>query len=221
MLRDGASYHLWYIYMFSGLFLFFPIIGRWVQFSNKNDLLYFLLLWLCTIILDNIFQLSSSNFNFLFIHFSGYIGFPVLGYYLSIISFDYKSKYLLYCLMIIVGIVLTILGTFYLSNETGIFNEKLYSNLSLNIIFVSIGIFLFFKDFIKCRSRFVRFINKYSYGVYLSHPLIIFIFYKLGFRPDFINLIIGIPVFSLICFLSSILLVYLINKLPYGKLISG
>jgi len=55
-LRDGSSGHLWYIYMIIGLYLFIPIIGKWVRNATEKEILYFLGIWLIVLILDQLFQ---------------------------------------------------------------------------------------------------------------------------------------------------------------------
>ena len=108
-LRDGASFHLWYIYMIIGLYLFFPIICKWLQNSNKNGIKYFLGIWLLTVFIHLPFvkelipNIDISNF-------SGYIGFPVLGYYLNKISLNFDKKKVIYVLLVLTGILITTFG---------------------------------------------------------------------------------------------------------------
>jgi hypothetical protein len=44
---------------------------------------------------------------------------------------------------------------------------------------------------------------------------------KFGFSYAFVNPIIGIPITSVLCFAVSTLIIYGVNKLPFGKYISG
>jgi surface polysaccharide O-acyltransferase-like enzyme len=44
-LKNGASFHLWYIYLIIGLYLFFPILNKWLLNSNKTEITYFLAIW--------------------------------------------------------------------------------------------------------------------------------------------------------------------------------
>jgi len=69
-----------------GLYLFFPIIGKWISKSNKHEIKYFLGIWLLTIFAHLPFVKKLMP-NIEISYFSGYIGFPILGYYLSKISF--------------------------------------------------------------------------------------------------------------------------------------
>ena len=47
---SGAKFHLWFVYTLLGLYLFIPILRKWVKYSNSNDILYFLMIWVFTII---------------------------------------------------------------------------------------------------------------------------------------------------------------------------
>jgi surface polysaccharide O-acyltransferase-like enzyme len=34
-LKNGSSYHLWFVYMLLGIYLFIPIIGKWIRYSTN------------------------------------------------------------------------------------------------------------------------------------------------------------------------------------------
>ncbi len=227
-LKNGACFHLWYIYMIIGLYLFFPIIGKWLNKSNKQELKYFIGIWLITIFAKLPF-IKEIFPNIDLTYFSGYIGFPILGYYVNITIFSnsYKEK-AISILLILTGILITIFGTFFITNYEGSFNHRFYDYLTPNVILVSVGVFLLFKNLAKCDTKIspvISFFSRYSYGVYLVHILvyilILSVFSKFGFSYSFLNPIVGIPIMSVLCFIISILIIWIINKLPYGKYISG
>jgi surface polysaccharide O-acyltransferase-like enzyme len=219
-LRDGARYHLWYIYMIIGLYLFFPIIGKWLQNSNKNEIKYFLGIWLLTVFINLPFvKKLIPNINIPY--FSGFIGFPILGYYLNKTSLNFDKKKVIYVLLVLTGILITIFGTYISTKYKGSFYVGFYNYLSPNVILVSVGIFLLFKDFIRFNSKYILFFSKYSYGTFLIHVLVLTILGKKGLNYAFINPIIGIPITSVICFVVSTLIIWGVNKLPLGKYISG
>ncbi|AUX17513.1 hypothetical protein AQ623_03890 [Flavobacterium columnare] len=160
-LKTGASFHLWYVYMIIGLYLIFAIIGKWLSLANNNEIKYFLIIWLITIFikLPLINQLIP---NIEISYFSGYIGYPVLGYYLNRVNFNFKKKKIIYTFFILIGILTTICATFFATKYKGKFYEGFYSYLMPNVLIVSIGIFLVFKDFIKFNSKTISFFSKYS-----------------------------------------------------------
>ncbi len=222
-LKGGASFHLWYIYLVIGLYLFFPIIGRWISKSNKYEIKYFLGIWLLTIVLQIPF-LTKITPKINLTYFSGYIGFPILGYYLSNYTFEFKAKKVIYILIITAGILITIFGTFFISKYQNNFDDLFYEYLTPNVLIVSVGIFLLFKDFVKFGAKttnIVLFFSKYSYGTYLIHVLVLWALAKFSISYAFVNPIIGIPITSVLCFVVSTFIIFGINKLPFGKYISG
>lgn len=222
-LKSGAAFHLWYIYMLIGLYLLFPIIGKWINNCKENEIKYFLLIWAITVIAQ--MPVISKIFPDITLqYFAGYVGFPVLGYYLITKSYNDKIK-MTSSFLIIAGILITMIGTYVITKHNGTFYSYFYSYLSPNVIISSIGIFLLFKSvnlsLCKKYSSVIFFFSKYSYGIYLVHVQVLWGLSEIGISHSFINPIIGIPVTSILCFLISSMIIYCINKLPYGKYISG
>jgi len=214
-LITGSSFHLWYVYMIIGIYLFIPIISKYIQNCTETEILYFLIIWLLTLFYDSPFDLS---------YFSGYIGLVILGYYLSIKSF--RHGLIIGILSFTIGFLITVLGTYFLSFKSGIFQEKYYSYLSPNIVLMSIGIFFIFKYFKfgsnNTTERIKKFLNQYSYGIYLVHILTLHALEKVGLKWDVLNPWIGVPILTFVCLFCSAIIIYIINKIPVvGKFISG
>ena len=226
LFKSGVSYHLWYVYMIIGLYLFVPIIGKWVRSASENEILFFLGIWLFTILLNYPF-LSFLKINIELKYFSGYLGYLVLGYYLSTkifsLSVSIKSIALL---LILFGGAVTIVGNyFFMLEHTKYELNPYYSYLGFSIFLLSTGVFLLFKNTCftsKIFSNIRNTISTYSYGIYLSHVLVLSALSRYaGIHWMFINPYVGIIVTSTCCFIISLGIVYLINKLPYGKHFSG
>jgi surface polysaccharide O-acyltransferase-like enzyme len=225
LFRMGASVHLWYIYMVIGLYLFIPILSKWVQNCNDKELLYFLIIWVIAILLNQPF-LEKFNTEIDLSYFSDFIGYLVLGYYLSIKKFNFSHKTIQIgsFLLFIAGVVITVLGTYFLTYKEGKFNEYFYDYLAPNTVITSIGIFVLFKNWNFTNPialKIIDFIGKYSYGIYLVHVLILQFLSKLGIDYSFMNPIFSIPLTSLTCLFFSSLIIYFLNKLPFCSKISG
>ncbi|MDI3322360.1 acyltransferase [Pinibacter soli] len=221
-LKDGASYHLWYVYMIIGIYLIFPVIGKWVLKSSNKEISYYIIIWIIVILLDlPLFDKYRSSINVSY--FSGFLGYPILGYLLTT-KFKHKRIKLFSILLFISGVLITIIGTYLLTKSSGQFNDYLYSYLSPNIIMASAGLFLFFghtNSEIKIFSSATNIIGKYSYGIYLSHVFILYFLSLAGITWTFINPFIGIPLTTILCLTISLFTTYLINKIPYGNYVSG
>ncbi|MBP1616357.1 MAG: hypothetical protein H6Q14_184 [Bacteroidetes bacterium] len=223
-LRDGSSLHFWYIYMIFGVYLFVPIIGKWVRNSPPKEHLYFLGIWALTIIWGQPI-LETFKPDIELSYFSGFLGYLVLGYFLSQRKFKSKRQQNLISLALIgIGAASTILGTYLIHYYTGKYENTFYECLSPNILLYSSGIFLFLKDKDTAFRPLVKvrdFISKYSYGVFLVHVLVFFKLQDFGISWNFVDPIVGIPLTVIICLAISLLIVFIVNKLPYGKYISG
>ncbi|MDR2906514.1 MAG: acyltransferase family protein [Bacteroidales bacterium] len=222
--KYGASFHFWYIYMLIGLYLFFPIIGKWIKKSSACELKYFLGIWLLTTFIH--FPFISKVFpNVDLAYFSGYIGFPVLGYYLANkTSSDFRIEKRRAILLILTGFLITVLGTFFIAKYNGHFSDTLYKPLSPQIILIAAGMFLLFKSSSRNPQKYstiLLFFSKYCYGIFLIHPFILEIMEKIHIQTSLIHPILSIPLICVLCFLFSMSIIWCVNKLPFGKYISG
>jgi surface polysaccharide O-acyltransferase-like enzyme len=223
-LRSGSSFHLWYVYMIIGIYLFLPIISKWIKNCNDREILYFLLVWFIAVTASQPFFIKYKT-SIDFTYFSGYIGYAVLGYYLSIKSPDKKVvKNFLPQLLIFAGIGITFLGTYFLYKYKHGFRDYFYGYLSPNVILVSIGVFLL----IKKRtinwgkgSTIINLISRYSYGIYLSHIMILYFMSKIGLGWKIMYAGLSIPILTIVCLFVSTIVVLLINRLPYGRYFAG
>lgn len=222
--KNGSSYHLWFVYTLLGIYLFIPIISKWVRNSTNKEILYFLILWLITVLFTYpILSIFKTKIDFSY--FTGFLGYTILGHYLRKINFDSsKKKDFIAIVLFFTGLIITIIGTYFLFKFKGKMDELYYEYLTLNVLMCSIGVYLYIKDKnIKNQSvlKFLNLMNKFSYGIYLVHVLILIFLTKAGITCFFINPLIGIPLTSILCLILSSLTIYVVNKLPYGKYISG
>lgn len=217
-----TTYHFWYIYMIIGIYLFIPIISKWVKSAKEKEILYFIILWLITIVIAiPIFSKHLPNFNLKY--FGGFIGYIVLGYYLSIRNFESEKNIKLISFLIFAfGVLLTIFGTYFLSIYNGKFIIYLYTYFSPNVIIAAIGLFLFFKhiNITNTKVKTIRkTINTQSFGIYFIHILVLFWLNRFGFNGNILSPAIGIPLTTLACLSVSCLLIFVLKKLGLGKVV--
>lgn len=222
--RDGSSLHLWYVYMIVGVYLFIPIIGKWIRHSTRKEQLYFLGIWFLTILLNQpIFEKFKPAIELSY--FSGFLGYLVWGYFLNQLAFKSSRMQNLIALgLLLLGLLTTILGTYFVLSSTKSYSSVFYEPLSPNILLYATGLFLLFKDkelkfgfCVKIRD----FVSRYSYGVFLAHVLVFFKLLDFGLGWNFINPLLGIPVTIILTLIITSAIVFVVNKLPGGKYISG
>ncbi len=223
-LKYGSSYHLWYVYMLIGLYFFIPVISKFVRNATKRETEYFLVMWLVVMLVAQPY-LTRFDPQVDLHYFADYGGYLVLGHYLTF-HIDY-SKYLVLRMFFLFLFVLIIImvGTYLLyKNNTN--QTLLYEPVNPAIVLLSASIFLMARFsklhmpsfLIKARD----FACRYNFGIYLSHALFLYLLDDFGISYKLCTPIISIPVTAVICFILSLLLVWILDKIPVaGKWIAG
>lgn len=222
---EGTAPHLWYVYMIIGLYLFIPVIQPWVVTASNKSLLYVLSIWFVLMVLNQ-FHLWPSNSPLDLRYFGGYLGYLVLGYYLSerlVLTQKLRSVALM---LIVIGFAATLIGTFIYTHNLGAFSHVFYEYLTFNVLFAATGVYVTVKGMAQYPGSTITghirtIISRYGYGIYLSHLMVLNIITHFKIDYSLITPLVGIPVTTLICLTLSAALTYIINKLPYGKYISG
>lgn len=151
---------------------------------------------------------------------TGFIGYFVLGYYLS--QIDTKGKGIP-LLLVLSGIFITIFGTYFFTIQNMEFYDYFYEYLTLNALMVSSGLFLLFNKSIGPNERInsITFkLNQSCFGIYLIHPLVLRLFKIIGFDGLMSSPILSIFLVSIICFICSFFLISFVKKLKFGFLTS-
>ena len=222
-LLNGASYHLWYVYMIIGLYLFIPILSKAISLCSIKELEYFLIIWVISILLFNQPVIRNYSTAINISNFSGYVGYLVLGHYLSVKQFsEIKLLKLFSILLLAIGTCFTAVATYNITALKGEFDSSYYDYLTVNVLLASIGIFLLIKNStINYFNLTINFICKYSFGIYLVHVLVLSLLRVFGITCFFINPAIGLVLTFVSCVGISTLIIYITHKIPFGKYISG
>jgi surface polysaccharide O-acyltransferase-like enzyme len=205
----GAAYHLWYMYLIMLFYICLLFIGDIDSKINQNQMRAFLLLW---VLILSAYQFSTRHVTLNYLHLIfGYFGYFVLGHYLNK-YIEVINKW--FCLLIIgAAIFFTVYPILIQVGENGKYPLEWYSYRSINIMILSIGIFLFFKS-TYINSKIASLISKRSFGIYLIHLLMIMLLNKLWFVPSNIPISIYVLLFSLLSALMSYYSILLLEKVP-------
>ena len=219
-LMHGFSFHFWYIYLILGLYLFIPILRKWTISATRKDILFFLIIWLLTLFIN---PKTAAYFPKIeWMYFSKYLGYLVLGFYLSKLEIKSVLKMrILSLLMIISGFLFTFFLTRNSTLEQSSFDKTFYEYLSPNVMLLSVGIFLFFQTIDFKTNRISVFIDKNTFGIYLVHILILSIFkekisdsFFIQSQILFVFYLLGI---SVLVFLSSLFCIALLSRISFLK----
>jgi len=216
---------LWYLYIYIGILLFLPFLSSKI-YCDKRMLNAFLGVWffvsIMYIVKDYRPYLLGSNrwihgFD-MFVNFSGYIGYMLLGYRLNITHSKGKSGcWVLFSLLMISVIYL-------LQLKINRFPNGGYRYLLPTTIVLSTFLFLAFRS-IPFRSTgrlysLIKTISKLSFGIYLSHM----VFFKTIVQPlvyqtstSWFHQVYAIA----LTFVLSLFFSFLVSKIPYNKYIIG
>ena len=221
----------WYMYMMIGLYVYLPIFRKIVQNSSKNELIYFLVVvFLGTCVFVYIQPLSEDIFKPL-VHFVknlkmnnmvkyGY--FLFLGYFFNKYKVSKKVKTCFYTVAII-GMGIMIYVARINSVKAGEYVEKWSSDHAPLQYVATVALFLFLKDIsVKIKedgklAKLILLCGECSFGVYLTHNMVINILRSNGMGGFVGNSLVTIPLTVVIVYLISMLIVVLLKRIPWVK----
>ena len=184
-----GHYHMWYLYMFIGIYLALPFLKAFVCKENKNLVLLFLGISLATQFVVPLLEAGIHRFSALVYvssllkdfhlnFFAGYISYYLAGWYIMHIGIRKRwIRIFLYCLSL-----LSLAGMILYIQFTGDFNT-VYENIGLPVFLYSVGAFLAlnrisFHPKARIKSLVVK-LSGLTFGVYLVHVMAITLYEKL------------------------------------------
>ena len=218
-------YHLWFMFMITGLYMLFPFAKKIIE--SKFLTKYFLLLALIFAFLIpqsvNIISLFSekygafaaaisSNFNMNFV--MGFTGYFILGYVLNTADISQRYERIIYfagILGFVSTIILSATASMIKHEAIGIF----YDNATINVLCESMAVFVFFRKHFSINTKLIRRLSQYSFGAYLVHAAFIPLVNKYcGLNTLSFNPIFSVPVISVIVFVFSFTVSWILNHVP-------
>lgn len=225
-----SYFHLWYLPMLIGLLIITPMLWEIVNSTRGKQWEEYM------IVLFLVFQILPYTVNYFPLPWkehvmnilqtvqpemvTGYIGYFVLGHYLSHYEISKKLEYLVYVLGVIT--ILAAIGLCYIaSQKAGKPIQSFYENYTMAGFFWGTSFFLFFKNHlskIKWSERqetIICYLGSCTFGIYLIHALIRNILHRAGIDSMMIgNTVIAIPIVIALIFMVSLIAVMIIKKIP-------
>ncbi len=218
ILSGRPYYHMWYLYMVFGLYVFTPYLRKIVKHSTEFELLVLSVL-LMVISMLSVATHSSPHKATLFIQmFPLYLGYFFAGHLIFSSKLIFKTRYA--ALLFVLFALLTAIGH-YLQN---IYFEGnyFYQNFSITVVPMSITLMFLIKNIhhtIPINPDFRKNLAVFSLGAYLIHPAVFDVIKRLhyfGFDPK-ANTLLVIPLTVFGITLFSLIIAYTFSKLPLLK----
>ncbi|MBQ2654133.1 MAG: acyltransferase [Methanobrevibacter sp.] len=213
---------MWYFWTLIGIYLAIPIINIFIKEYGEKGCEYFLAIW-CIFIVLNTFNLYPLFPFFKLDYFAGFIGYPVLGYYLSTKKFSLSDGKMTLLGLGVLLISLAVFVAYTYSNSFGSV-ELMYQNIL--VVAMGVGVYIFI-EYLDKQNRFdsvkenvigrlISSISLYSYGIYFSHVIVIMFMSKINPHSNLL-----FPAMFVLTIFLSWLLPYIFSKIPYIKIFSG
>lgn len=219
-LATGQSYyHLWFLYMIVGLYVFTPIFRVIVEHVTKAELVFFVALTFIFALINSLAELIKfTGSHQSFVRFISYIPYFFMGEIVRRYDLVHYKNGLLSLLG--ASLVATAFGCFWLSKtaglETGLY---FYDYLSITVVPMSISLMFLLKkwDMPIISEGFTKALSGLTFGIYLAHPVVLDILSLFGVSGGTFSPIICIPLVSILTFTISAVAVFILTKLPYLK----
>lgn len=224
----GASmYHMWFIPAIISIYMVLPLLKS--SFADKQRCKYYLLLFTVIQILIPTIQIFDFPYKYLldsvysripYLLCIGYVGYFVLGYYLSIEEFSPKTRIILYASGILSLFAAVGIDVYHSMSQDSVAVLMMNDMFSLNSFFLAAAIFVGFRHIPWHRIKTIRVISKLAkltFGIYLVHPFFLNII--LEHCPFLFQLpaIVWIPIMGMAIFFCSTIVSWIIYKIPVAN----
>lgn len=202
--------HLWFLYTILIIYLLQPILKKILDKCNKYIKAFLLCVWFLLGIIS-MFNSFIANYFVTLI----YIGYFIIGKYIYdfVKKKDLKKYSILFVVIIIVCFIVSIILNYLYSIKYNMFYNKFFAYRTPFIIISSILFFIIVISNYKKETlnKVLLGLSKFSLGVYLIHG--IFLDIVKTYMNNNLSSIVGIPLYSIIIFILSIISVYLLCKI--------
>jgi surface polysaccharide O-acyltransferase-like enzyme len=224
---NGPYTQMWYMYVLVGLYLLTPILRVFMAHADQTLVKYFVILWVLGVAIVPFFDLLSPfQLNSNVFAMTGYVGFFVLGAYLSTVNMQ-RSKLTIF---IILGTALTAIGTYVLAATIG--GTEMYffqQYFSPTVILVAVMMFMLLftvqppsvqEDSNPSKAhKLIQLISQNTLGIFFIHVMIIesiqLGYFGFTINRTTLNPIIEVPLLTAIVLFASLAIILLLKKIPY------
>ncbi len=226
-----GHYHLWVLFMISGMYMITPFLRKIVQ--DKKLTVYFLILaFIFAVVIENaiyllgVFSAEAYALSQIVInnaHFHFVLGYPVyfvLGYYFNTYEISKKAERWIYILGIISFIACPVTSILFSLD----IHEPASPFLITASFFKSMFVFTLVKNKLSAKpvfqkeSKLIQSLSNYTFGAYLVHDIVINgLSYVFHLRTDTFDPLFSIPFIAAIVAILSYASSAILNHIPFIK----
>lgn len=221
----------WFIYVMVGLYLLAPILSKWLAEASKKELRFVLLLWVINLLLPHIYLIfpevrnlcaphNTSSYRMLN-YFGGFLGYWLLGFYLRKYPItSYRSPW---WLATVAGCILYPIAMFFAVKQ-GYDISSIDHRLQIGCLFyVVFWITVVQKHPVKNTKikELIGSLAKYSFGIYLTHMLVITNLTRPVLHGLKLPVEIEIPAITICTMLICYIALRVLHLLPHSKHVTG
>jgi surface polysaccharide O-acyltransferase-like enzyme len=227
----GPYYQFWFIYLLVGLYLVTPLLRVTTKYASRGVLKYTLGVWFVgTAIMPLLTLFGSYYLNANFFIFTGWIGYYVLGIYLT--SSNFKRSLL--CIGVVGGLLWTIGGSYFIVATLGErFSQFFYDGFSVNMIVASASLFMLLltvsPQMLQAKyprgNRLLRVISSNTLPIFLLHVIVLeslqYGFFGFTLSIASMNPFVAIPLSTALTLLICLAIILPLKRVPYVKKLIG
>ena len=210
---DPYRAHLWFLYTILVLYAIQPLLKLIMDKSNNVVKIILLTVWIILSLASMINPYVAKFFTIF-----SYIGYFIIGKYLYdfIKKYDLRKYNISLVLIMIICFSISIWMNYSLSIKLNQFYNLFFAYRTPFIMISSFALYvLIISNYRKdSLNKFVTGLSDLSLGVYLIHGIFLDVTVKV-FIYSSINSLIGIPIFTVIIFVLSIISTFIIKKIKY------
>ena len=218
LLSGRPHYHLWFLYMIPGLYLFAPFLRKGVAHSTAQELKWIVgvMFFLAAVHAAWRGLYMRGEPSLFLVWFLAYVPFFVTGYIIR--CSEDKPRISLLGTVLVASFFATALGCYFVGVHDAV-ERRLYFNqpLSVTIIPMSVSAMLLLKRLTSplINIKFTRRLASMTLGIYLIHPFLLEIVNYKGLWTNSFNPVLSAPALATCVFILSGISVWAISQIPY------
>jgi surface polysaccharide O-acyltransferase-like enzyme len=218
LLSGEPYYHMWFLYMILGLYVFVPFLRKLVEHLTIQELKLLVLFMFVVAGTNSIFRAiySEDGHNLFINRFLAYLPYFITGYIIRHTK-NQPSKLSLFAVFSL-SFLATFLGCYFFSIKISP-NVGLYFRdyLSITVIPMSISVMYLLKTWESpiISESITKKLALLTFGVYLIHPIILEAINYKGLGARSFNPAFSVPTVAFFVFMAALAGAWLIHQIPY------